>query len=381
MVIVTIEAKPFFRFSSFPNSSSNHHPMPRRPRPTSRAPPDRAPQHTRRSQISNSEDKTTPSSSDGSDSEIGEEEEDDPSEVTDMDAPRVAQWEDESDVQSEDESSEPVSGPSNWTRLEDDLSQLPLGALRTAQQTLAQGEAEDSDEDWESDNESEAPSAGPSKPEKVEWSIKPKKDIAKRANKHAPTEVTSKRPVPRRKVVVEVKQPESRDPRFLPVTGELNAQKFHQNYHFLAESRKSELGTLKENLKRARKLLANSPRALREEREAEVQRLEHAVKRTESLVNRDRREKVEENALNTARKEESEKRKSGKGSWWMKDADKKKLLTKARYDALAEEGGNRAVKKAIAKKQKKIGQKEKRSRPFSRDGGQGGRPNKRQRIS
>lgn len=39
---------------------------------------------------------------------------------------------------------------------------------------------------------------------------------------------------------------------------------------------------------------------------------------------------------------------------------------RARYNALAEQGGQHAVKKAIAKKQKKIEQKEKKSRP---DGG------------
>jgi len=45
-------------------------------------------------------------------------------------------------------------------------------------------------------------------------------------------------------------------------------------------------------------------------------------------------------------------------------AEKRKLLVKARYDALAAEGGKRAVRKAIEKKQKKIGQKEKKTRPF-----------------
>jgi ribosomal RNA-processing protein 36 len=43
---------------------------------------------------------------------------------------------------------------------------------------------------------------------------------------------------------------------------------------------------------------------------------------------------------------------------------------RARYEALAAVGGNGAVKKAIQKKQKKIGQKEKKSRPFAR--GRGG---------
>jgi ribosomal RNA-processing protein 36 len=49
-------------------------------------------------------------------------------------------------------------------------------------------------------------------------------------------------------------------------------------------------------------------------------------------------------------------------------AEKKELLMKARYDAIASSGGKRAVKKAIEKKQKKQSQKEKRSRPFPAPG-------------
>jgi len=111
-------------------------------------------------------------------------------------------------------------------------------------------------------------------------------------------------------------------------------------------------------------MLASSPRDQREEREQEVAKLEQAVKRAESNVNRDRREQIEQEALGKASQEEREKRKAGKGAWHMKEAEKRKLLVKARYDALATEGGKRAVRKAIEKKQKKIGQKEKKSRPF-----------------
>ena len=59
-------------------------------------------------------------------------------------------------------------------------------------------------------------------------------------------------------------------------------------------------------------------------------------------------------------------------------ADKKKLILKARYEAMAAEGGKRAVKKAIEKKQKKISQKETKSRPFAR-GSVGGAPTSNKR--
>ena len=60
-------------------------------------------------------------------------------------------------------------------------------------------------------------------------------------------------------------------------------------------------------------------------------------------------------------------------------AEKKELLLRARYDALAASGGRLAVKKAIEKKQKKQGQKEKRSRPFAPTSGDGPEGRKQRR--
>jgi ribosomal RNA-processing protein 36 len=110
-----------------------------------------------------------------------------------------------------------------------------------------------------------------------------------------------------------------RDPRFLPVAGEFSTQKFQEQYGFLADAHKTELITLRENLKRARKLLLSSPRELQAGRERDVNSLELAVKRAESMVDKDRREKVEQEALSEMAKEEKDRRKQGKGGWWMKD--------------------------------------------------------------
>ena len=68
-------------------------------------------------------------------------------------------------------------------------------------------------------------------------------------------------------------------------------------------------------------------------------------------------------------------------------ADKKELLVRAKFEALAESGGRGAVRKAIEKKQKKVSQKEKKRRPFvpgeKRPFGhpQESRPSKRQKFS
>lgn len=100
--------------------------------------------------------------------------------------------------------------------------------------------------------------------------------------------------------------------------GRYDPPKFKQQYDFLSGLRNDELLTLREHMKRAHKLLANSPSHLRAEREEEVKRLEHAMKRAESAVNLDNRERVELKALQSAKKMEEGKRKQGKAGWWMK---------------------------------------------------------------
>ncbi|KAI0361536.1 DUF947-domain-containing protein [Trametes cingulata] len=302
----------------------------------------------------------------GSDSEQGDFEAD-----AEPDAPRVAQWMDEEDLDeasngdSESESSEDEEEADD-DRLEADLKALPFGALRKAQKALAKTQAHNESGEEESYDESEPDEEPvPSQLDKGQEREEPreKKEVPKRKHKHAPMEMSSKRPVPRTRFVAPEKAV-PRDPRFLPITGEFDRKRFHTQYSFLSEMHEEEMKTLKENLKRARKLLVNSPRDLREEREAEVQRLERAVKRAESMVNRDRQEKVQLEALSRVSKEEREKRKEGKKAWYMKNADKKALLLRAKYDALAASGGRGAVRKAIEKKQKKVSQKEKKKRPF-----------------
>ncbi|KAG7450561.1 DUF947-domain-containing protein [Guyanagaster necrorhizus] len=317
--------------------------------------------------------------------------------IEDADAPRAAQW-----VDDEWEDAMALPGPSKLrkeiqdskcalcqrfalnNRLALDMSLLSMGSLRTAQRALVQVETiSDSDSDEDGEVESAFKTlASKGKGRKQSDHERPKS--APRQNKHAPMEMTSKKPVTRRRTVVEVKTVQPRDPRFLPLSGEFSEEKYRHNYAFLTTAHKTEFQILRENLKRSRKLLASSPKHLRSDRENEVEKLELAVKRAESAISKDRREEVERGALDKLRKEEKEKQAQGKGSWWMKEADKKKLLMRARYDALAQSGGERAVKKAIEKKQKKIGQREKKSRPFREKRGASseavGRPNKRPRL-
>ncbi|KAN0134918.1 protein of unknown function (DUF947) domain containing protein [Lactarius tabidus] len=280
--------------------------------------------------------------------------------------------------------------------MKDDITSLSFGALRKAQRTLDRMDDDESDSVDESDGSLSTDHE--SKSESRKQVKEPNKASATpaRKNKHAPTEVTSKRQVSRRRTVVEVQKMDVRDPRFSQLSGDFDPTKFRSHYTFLSDMHEGELKMLRENLRRARKLLASSPRDLRPEREAEVERLSLAVKRGESSVNKDKREKVEQDALGAITKEERDKRQKGKKAYWLKNAEKKKLLLKARYDAVAAEGGKRAVKKIVERKRRKLSQHETKSRPFPRNtssvtpqpsgkrirpGKDDGPTNKRQRLS
>jgi len=115
------------------------------------------------------------------------------------------------------------------------LTSLSFGALRKAQRTLdltrgdsdAGGSESDgsySTEDQRSDDSSD----GESKPEGESRAKEPKgvTPIAARKSKNAPTEVTSKRPVSRRRTVVEMKKMDVRDPRFSQLSGQFDAPSF-----------------------------------------------------------------------------------------------------------------------------------------------------------
>ena len=109
------------------------------------------------------------------------------------------------------------------------------------------------------------------------------------------------------------------------MAGDFDSKLFRRRYGFLSEMHKEELTVLRDNLKRARKLLTSSPRDLRSQRAQEVEKLERALKRAESTVNRDKREKIEEDALSQVAHEEREKQKHGKKAFYMKNGKSRTL--------------------------------------------------------
>ena len=127
-----------------------------------------------------------------------------------------------------------------------------------------------------------------------------RQQIESRANKHAPTEISSRKPVSRKRNVIETHtaKPKVRDPRFDSLSASaLNPDLFAKSYSFLPDVYSGELDTLGQTLSKLKKQEANQagPKAksenamrIRQERE----RVEAALRRAQGLAGeRDRRQR------------------------------------------------------------------------------------------
>jgi ribosomal RNA-processing protein 36 len=81
---------------------------------------------------------------------------------------------------------------------------------------------------------------------------KERKEAFGRSSKHAPTELSSKKAVSRRREAVMVPKRESRDPRFDPLTGPLDEGKTKKNYAFLESYREIEMKSIRDEIRRAK---------------------------------------------------------------------------------------------------------------------------------
>lgn len=73
-----------------------------------------------------------------------------------------------------------------------------------------------------------------------------------RSSKHAPTEMSSRKAVTRRREVVPVPKRDIRDPRFEPLSGPIDEEKMRANYKFLEAYREDEMKQLKEGIRKTK---------------------------------------------------------------------------------------------------------------------------------
>ncbi|PWO00217.1 DUF947-domain-containing protein [Tilletiopsis washingtonensis] len=209
----------------------------------------------------------------------------------------------------------------------------------------------------------------------------------RRENKHAPMEMSSRKPVSRKRTVIETPAIKRRDPRFSSLSASApNAGLFESSYGFLRQQQMAELSELRKTHRALTKQEKHhaGPKARSEQAlqiQAEKARVEAALRRTEGLENERRKRERETEVLRRHKRDEEEKVAKGGQRFFLKDSAKRTLFLKDKYERLA--GGNKAgagasgaassdtpaassrkeLRKSIERRRKKNAQKERRDMP------------------
>ena len=170
-----------------------------------------------------------------------------------------------------------------------------------------------------------------------------------RTSKHAPTALSSKRAVTRRREVVAVPRVVHRDPRFDPLTGPLDNNRVAQTYSFLADYQSSEIAQLKSAIRSTKDL-------------ATRERLQKALKRMESRKKADVLKEERQNVVREHRKQEKERVKEGKTPFYLKKGDVKTKMLEKRFEGM----GPKKIERVMERRRKKMAGKDKKLLPQRR---------------
>ncbi|KAK3327896.1 hypothetical protein B0T19DRAFT_400702 [Cercophora scortea] len=238
-------------------------------------------------------------------------------------------------------------------------AQLSFGALARAQASMTSSSssskksgkaASAKDELGEAETRRE-PDWGP---ERARLEREKRDKMAKRANKHAPVEVSSKKPVSRRREFIEVPKREARDPRFGPL-GPMNTTvddiKARNAYAFLDEYQADEMNQLRAAIKKAKDGPAKD----------ELQRALMSMESRKKAKDRKDRERA---LIEEHRRQEKELVKQGKTPFYLKKSEQKKRLLIDQFASMKKG----QIDHAIERKRKKVDSKEKKNMPWARRG-------------
>jgi ribosomal RNA-processing protein 36 len=192
------------------------------------------------------------------------------------------------------------------------------------------------------------------------------KKLDKRSNKHAPVELTSKKPVSRKRdfltSTAETKRLQARDPRFTPLGpgastvaaaagSTIDEIKARKAYAFLDEYRESEMQELRATIKKTRDPV-------------QKEKLQRALLSMESRKKTQERKDRERAVIEEHRKKEKELVKQGKTPFYLKKSEQKKRVLVDQFQGMKK----KQVDKAIERRRKKVAGKEKKMLPMTRRG-------------
>ncbi|KAJ3322886.1 hypothetical protein HDV06_002545 [Boothiomyces sp. JEL0866] len=190
--------------------------------------------------------------------------------------------------------------------------------------------------------------------ETSEKDVKQRPKKIKRADKNMPVEITSKKPVSRKRTIVEVSlAPKFRDPRFEPLAGKLNEGLFKRSYGFIREYQESELEMLKNDIQKEK-----DP-----ERKEELKK---TLSRLTSKINAQKLKDKQEQTKREYKKKEQALVKDGKTPYFLKKSELKKKELIDKYKSIGK-GAN--LEKVLEKRRKKNAAKEHTKIPTSRRSG------------
>ncbi|CZR58906.1 related to rRNA biogenesis protein rrp36 [Phialocephala subalpina] len=254
----------------------------------------------------------------------------------------------DSSASGSEQSESEVSGSESESESEspDAAASISFGALAKAQATLSQDgnkkpRAEEKvDHDGWGDEEAKERMVG----------RKDHRDF-NRSSKHAPTEISSKKAVSRRREVVEVKKREVRDPRFESLAGQVDESKVRKAYAFLDDYREDEMKELKAAMKTTKD-------------EDAKEKLKRALSSMESRKKAQLKQKKEQEILEQHRKQEKELVRQGKKPFYLKTAEQKRRVLLDQFGSLK----GRQLDHVIERRRRKQEGKEKKKMPFARRG-------------
>jgi len=171
-----------------------------------------------------------------------------------------------------------------------------------------------------------------------------------RSSKHAPTSMSSKKAVTRRRDAVPLAKSTVRDPRFDPLSGPVDYASVSKKYAFLDSYRSAEIADLKKAMK--------NPKLPGHEREA----LKRQVVSMESKMAYEAAREREAKVIREHRKEEKKAVKEGKQPFYIKKSEVKKKALTERFEGMK----GRQRDKVIERRRKKLIAKERKGMPEER---------------
>ena len=257
--------------------------------------------------------------------------------------------------QTEDEDSR---SNSSEDEVNDDLKDITFGALAEAHLKIVQPSRKRklTDRNEKESEDEEAPKRPREDRKDIDYSTRPKEKRISRSSKHAPTAMSSRNPVSRKRAIFSPPASEKfRDPRFDATIladsrrgNTSSTQRAQKNYAFLSEYQAKEILDLKTQLKKTK-----DPE-VQAELKREVMSLEAKLRNAETTRReteiRQEHQQGERQAIKEGRKSKP---------YFLKDSDVKKQILQERQDAM----GKRAKDKSDKRKKKREKTKDARDMP------------------